>query len=111
MSKAKAAPAAWTEEELTVVIKAASKVFPPGTCEIGGVDRWGQIAEYLKTHAHTSWTREKKDIIAAVNQAKNVNDGRAKKVADGADGFTAFETTRKNVKDKSVPSESVPSKK
>ena len=57
------------------------------------VDHWSQI------HAHTSWTREDKDIIAAVNQAKNAVDGRVTKITDGADCFSEYEATRANTKD------------
>lgn len=57
----------WTDEERMVLVKAASKVFPPGTQPDPNLgDRWGQISSYVQTHAHTSWKRGSKDVIAQV---------------------------------------------
>jgi len=75
------APEEWTEKEESILQKAASKLFPPGTTMTADGDRWVQIALHLRTHCKTTWLRESKDVIAKVNEAKNVNAGleRAKK--------------------------------
>jgi len=94
------APAEWTDLELQFLLKAASKVFPPGTQEIAGENRWMQIAGYLKTHSHTTWIREQKDIIAQVNNAKDVSKGLLKKKTN-FDAHADFEKQKGKGRDKS----------
>ena len=102
-AKKKMAPEAWTEEEKSVLQKAASKVYPPGTQPDPTLgDRWGQIAHYLKIHAHTTWTRGSKDIIAQVNAMKDVSGGLAEKKSQDASAFDSFEREKSKQKDKSV---------
>ena len=48
VTTAAAAPAQWTDDELTALKKAANKVYPVGTTEVGGKNRWMQIADFLK---------------------------------------------------------------
>lgn len=84
------APEQWTAEEERVLTKAASKVFPPGTQG----DRYGLISEYVKTHAHTAWTRDVKQVIAKVAAMKNISSTLSS-VRDGANHFEDF---KKNVK-------------
>jgi len=99
--KKASAPSEWTEEEKTVLVKAASKVYPPGTQPDPNLgDRWGQIAAYVQTHAHTSWKRGAKDIIAQVNAMKDVAGGLAAR--KGADAFESFEREKGKGRDKSV---------
>ena len=101
-AKAKMAPEAWTEEEKIVLQKAASKVYPPGTQpDPTHGDRWGQIAQYLQTHAHTTWIRGSKDIIAQVNAMKDVSGGLAEKKSQDSNAFDSFEREKSKQKDKS----------
>eukprot|EP00052_Salpingoeca_macrocollata_P006557 m.54360 g.54360 ORF g.54360 m.54360 type:complete len:781 (+) comp15507_c0_seq1:506-2848(+) len=93
-------PSEWTKEEQSCLVKAASKVYPPGTQG----DRWDQIAEYVKTHARTTWKRPSKDVIAMVNAMKNVGAGLQKQHQAPAQGV-------KVKKDRSKPSESIPSER
>jgi hypothetical protein len=96
-----AAPAQWTELEMTVLVKAASKVYPPGTTG----DRWAQIADYVHTHAHTAWTRAGKDVAATVAALKDIKATLGEKMAAG-DSFQAMQAKQK---DKSkTAAESVP---
>eukprot|EP00729_Bicosta_minor_P002687 gene2687-10795_t len=74
------APEQWTDMELSVLHKAASKVFPPGTIN----NRWGQIADYLQVHAHTTWRRKDKEVILQVKSGKDITASLAKKKAAGA---------------------------
>lgn len=104
-SSAALAPAEWTVEENLLLVKAASKQFPPGTQG----NRWALIAGYLSTHCRTSWTRSDKDIAAKVNALKDVKGNvDAKK---GTDSFEAFTKGKAAQKDKSKPAESVPSER
>merc|ERR1712070_995535 len=83
------APEQWTEDEQVVLTKAASKVYPPGFAG----DRWSMIAEYVQTHAHTTWRRSTKDVIARVNAMKNVRQELSKK-QQGSSDFAKFEQVR-----------------
>ena len=78
-AKALQPPAEWTELETSILIKAASTVFPAGT-----PDRWQQIAEHLRIHAKTTWTRTEKDIIAKTHAKKDVSRSMAEKKAADA---------------------------
>eukprot|EP00045_Choanoeca_perplexa_P017608 m.259201 g.259201 ORF g.259201 m.259201 type:complete len:703 (-) comp17585_c0_seq4:1455-3563(-) len=86
IAQASKPPKEWTDDEETVVNKAASKVYPPGTQG----DRWLLIAQYIKTHAHTPWIRPSKDVIAKVNAMKNVM-GQLKAKQSGRDDFEDFQ--------------------
>eukprot|EP00051_Salpingoeca_urceolata_P008232 m.104459 g.104459 ORF g.104459 m.104459 type:complete len:575 (-) comp15644_c0_seq3:85-1809(-) len=100
----KVPPTEWTEEELSVLVKAASKVYPPGTQG----DRWGLLAEYVQTHAHTTWRRVNKDIIEKVNSMKNVAAGLQGKKEKSKDPMVDFKA---NKRDRSKPSESKPTQR
>ena len=53
-AKAKA-PAQFTALELSVLHRAATKIFPPGVNSVAGVNRFGQIAEHLQDKCKTAW--------------------------------------------------------
>lgn len=111
VAKAKAAPATapaeWTHEEMTVVVRAASHVYPPGTQG----DRWQLIADYLHVHAHTEWTRPAKEVVAKVNALKDIKATHTEKKAAAAEKDFDPNALRLKSRDKSVPTESVPSQR
>ena len=49
-----------------MIISAPAQAFPPGTQG----DRWDQIAEYVKIHAHTEWKRPSKVCLLKKEKKK-----------------------------------------
>lgn len=93
-------PDEWTKEELQVLVKAASKVYPPGTQG----DRWQLIADYIKIHAHTEWVRPAKEVVAQVAAMKNVSSTLQQRSGQPSGSL-------KKSKDRTVANESVPSQR
>lgn len=82
-AKAKA-PAQFTALELSVLHRAATKIFPPGVNSVAGVNRFGQIAEHLQDKCKTAWRRTDQEVIMQVNPGKDIASTMARKKAEGA---------------------------